>query len=71
MGRFKSTRPYWITAKYAGECSRCKAKIPAKADALYFPSTRTMLCDGENCGKQHQRDMAAADFDESMYGGGF
>jgi hypothetical protein len=69
MGRYRSTAPYWLTVKYAGECSRCKAKISKGEQALYFSSSRTMLCKGEDCGKQHDRDMAAADFDEAVYNG--
>jgi hypothetical protein len=30
-----------------------------------------MLCNGEDCGKQHDRDMAAAEFDEAQYSSGF
>jgi hypothetical protein len=50
-------------------CSRCKAKIAKGEQAMYFSSARTMLCKGEDCGKQHERDMAAADFDEAVYNG--
>jgi hypothetical protein len=67
MARYRSTKPYWIKAKYAGECSRCKKTINRNEDALYFSSTRTMLCSGEDCGKQHDRDMAADDFDQAQY----
>jgi hypothetical protein len=71
MGRYRSTKPFWLTVKYAGECSRCKAKLNKGDTALYFSSTRTMLCNGEDCGKQHDRDMAAAEFDEAQYSSGY
>jgi hypothetical protein len=65
--RYRSSNPYPITARFAGKCSRCKAAIAKGSPALYFPSDRSMLCDGDDCGRQHQRDLAADDFDQAQY----
>ena len=66
-GRYRSAAPFWLKTKFGGSCSRCKLGIKKGEDALYFPPSKTLLCSGESCGKQHQRDMDANAFDEQMY----
>jgi len=58
-----NTTPYWIKTKFGGKCSRCGFGVKKGEDALYFPATRTIMCAGDGCGKQHERDMHAEDFD--------
>ncbi len=67
-GRRRNNAPYWITVKYAGVCSRCKLPIKKGESALYYPAGKTMLCNGNCCGKQEQRDMDANRQDEEVYG---
>ena len=75
MGRFKSTRPYWLTVKYGGECSRCKRKIIKGERAFYYPhgtgGTSTLLCSNDGCGFQASRDLAADDFDQAQMSGSY
>ena len=63
----RSNAPYWLRTKYGGVCSHCKLGIKKGEEALYFPATKTLLCAGQECGRQHQRDMDANAFDEAMY----
>lgn len=65
----RSTSPYWIKTRYGGKCERCKLGIKKGEDALYYPASKTMLCAGQDCGRQEQRDMDANKFDEAMYSG--
>lgn len=64
----RNTAPYWLTTRYGGKCSRCGFGIKKGETALYYPATKTLLCAGDGCGKQEQRDMDAARFDEQMLG---
>ena len=59
----RNNTPYWLKTKFGGKCSRCGLGIKKGEDALYFPSTKTLLCARDPCGKQHERDMRAEDFD--------
>jgi len=61
--------PYWITTRYAGECSNCGEVIPRGERAFYYPKGRYLYCKHNGCG-----DTAAADFnscamDEATYNG--
>ena len=67
MGKFRSTRPFWMTSKFGGVCSRCQEPIKKGEQIFYYPADRTVLCAGDNCGKQAERDLAADDFDQAMY----
>lgn len=71
MGRFKSTKPYWTTAKFVSECSRCKRKIVKGERIFYYPNERTALCINDNCGLQASRDLAADDFDQAQMSGSY
>ena len=68
MGR-GSSKPYWLTTKYGGVCSRCKEGIKKGEKALYYPAGKTLLCNGDSCGQQEQRNADANAFDEAMYSG--
>lgn len=68
MRYFGRTRaPFWLTTKYGGKCSRCGLGIKKGEQALYYPSTKTLLCQREPCGQQEQRNMDAEKFDETLY----
>jgi hypothetical protein len=64
MARFKSSKPYWIDVKWAQECSRCNKTIARHESAFYYPATRTILCNGEDCGKKESAALEADDFDQ-------
>ena len=63
----RSNAPYWILTHYGGVCSRCKLGIKKGEQALYYPANKTLLCAGQNCGRQEQRDMDANRADEQLY----
>ena len=67
MQRTRSTRPFWMTSKFGGSCSRCKLGIKKGEQIFYYPANRTVLCAGDGCGKQAERDLQADDFDQAMY----
>ncbi len=70
MGRFnRSTRPFWLTAKYGAKCSKCGFGIKKGEQIFYYPADRKVLCVGDGCGKQAERDLRADDFDQAMYSG--
>lgn len=63
----RNQSPFWLTTRYGGVCDRCKLGIKKGEKALYYPAGRTLLCNGDACGKQEQRNMDAERFDEQMY----
>jgi len=64
-----SRDPYWTTAKFAGKCSRCDGPIRKGESIFYYPNTRTVLCDSDDCGTHASREFNGAKFDESVYSG--
>jgi hypothetical protein len=58
--------PYWLFAKYPAMCSKCKAAIPKGGRAFYYPSTRTMLCSGIECGDAAGREFVLLSQDEAV-----
>ena len=57
--------PFWMTAKFGSECSRCKKTIRKGEQIFYYPNTHSALCNSDDCGKQGQRDLDSAKFDEA------
>lgn len=51
-----SSGPSWITAKYAGSCSRCKCDVAAGARVFWWPKYRVIEC--ECCGRQSESEIA-------------
>lgn len=41
----KKGDPRWIEAKYGGSCSQCEAEIHHGDRILYWPRTRTVMCE--------------------------
>lgn len=68
---YYSNDPKWISAKFDSSCSCCKRAVKRGNQVFYNPSSRTVSCDAEECGKQESRDFDAAKFDECQYGGNF
>jgi hypothetical protein len=68
-GRRGSGRPFWMVAKFGGVCSSCKLGIKKGESIYYYPATKTVLCSGDGCGKQAERDLAANDFDLAQMAG--
>ena len=69
----RSYAPYWIKARYGGQCSnpQCLRGIKKGEDILYYPATKKVLCCYEPCGQQAQRDMDAERQDEETYHYGY
>ena len=66
--RNRSTKPYWLTVKFAGrECSHCKKKMTVGVRAFYYPQDKTMLCMNDDCGLKASRELDADDFDQAQY----
>ena len=62
--RRRSESPYWLTARYDGECSHCHRKVKKGERIFYFPNGRSVFCDAEDCGERESRAFEAAKFDE-------
>jgi hypothetical protein len=60
--------PRWILARFPSSCSKCLARIAKGERVFYYPSGRSVMCAGENCGSQASRDYDAACFDEMSAG---
>jgi hypothetical protein len=61
--------PRWLEAKQPSRCKKCGRDINAGERVYYYPKTKTVYCDGEDCGKQAARDFEAAAFDERQMTG--
>ena len=59
--------PHWLYAIYSGKCTKCGRSVKAGERIFYYPNTRTVYCDGDDCGGAAARDFSAAVFDESVY----
>jgi hypothetical protein len=59
--------PYWMKAKFASTCPRCQAPIKKGEDIFYYPNGKSVLCAADGCGKQGQRDLDSAKFDEGEF----
>jgi hypothetical protein len=68
---YYSNDPKWINAKFDSTCSCCKGKVKRGDSVFYNPSSKSVSCASDNCGKQESRDFDAAKFDECVYSGGF
>ena len=71
MSRY-SGDPRWLTAKFDSKCSRkdCGATIKKGQRAFYYPSSRSCLCQKDECGGQASRDFESARQDEAFMSGG-
>jgi hypothetical protein len=58
--------PRWIEARFTSHCARCPRIIKPGESAYYFPNSKTIFCDSEDCGKNEARLVEAALFDERM-----
>ena len=68
MARY-SNDPRWVTARFDSECTGCRKTIRRGQPAFYYPRTRDVLCDRDDCGGQASRDFEAAAFDEAQMTG--
>jgi hypothetical protein len=69
MRRYYANDPRWIKVKFASKCSRCSVVLRKGDDALYFPLSKSLFCEGENCGGREWREFRAAAEDEAFMGG--
>lgn len=68
-GKRYSRDPKWLTVKYACKCSKCGKAIKQGERGFYYPSDRSMFCEGEECGGNASRDFESCAFDEASYHG--
>ncbi len=61
--------PYWLTVKRDDFCAKCHLPIKRGTRGFYYPLSRTLHCDRDNCGGQAARDFAAHAQDDAMIGG--
>lgn len=64
MRTYRSTRPYWLNAKFASKCT-CGKQIRKGDRIYYYPATHSAVC--QDCGDKAAHELAAADFDEQVY----
>lgn len=69
MRPLRDTRPFWLKAKFGGKCSKCGFGFKRGSDVFYYPVIKKVLCAGDGCGKQAERDLRADDFDQAVYDG--
>ncbi len=65
MSQYRNRDPYWLTAKFNGNCSKCKATIRKGQRAFYYPSSKTIYCESDDCGGAASRDFESMRFDET------
>jgi|TARA_Y100000310_G_scaffold315824_1_gene366851 hypothetical protein len=66
MSRYQNRDPYWLTAKFNSNCAKCETTIRKGQRAFYYPSSRTIYCEADDCGAHASRDFAACMFDETL-----
>lgn len=59
--------PYWLTARYRGECAGCGTAIRKGDRAFYWPKGKRLEC--KTCGDVSDRRFVAECDDEVMSGG--
>ena len=59
--------PYWTKARFVSKCSKCGGSIKKGADIFYYPRTRSVFCESDNCGGAASRDFESCAFDEMVY----
>jgi hypothetical protein len=64
MKRHRNASPVWMAARFASACA-CRQAIRRGDRILYHPASRTAQC--QTCGKEHQRNLAADDFDLAVH----
>jgi hypothetical protein len=62
----KTRDPRWIRSRFPSTCGRCFGTIEPGGRAYFYPLTRSILCERDECGGQVARDFAAAAFDEAV-----
>lgn len=68
MNRY-SGDPYWLTARFGGNCSRCQRPVKKGDRIFYYPKGKTVLCDGADCGQEASAEFTAAAQDEALCNG--
>lgn len=58
--------PYWTTARYSGECRRCKAPIKRGDRIWWYPNGRAAYCAADACGQACSAEFSAAAADEAI-----
>jgi len=66
MTRRYSGDPYWITCKYTGKCSKCRAEIK-KGDRAFRYKCGSLFGGECGCGDEASREFDACAEDEDRY----
>ena len=61
--------PRWMNIRYPTTCENCGRQIKKGDPAFYYPRTRALYCEADDCGGQASRDFHAAAMDEAVYNG--
>lgn len=61
--------PRWITTRYRGTCANCAAPIRRGEAAFYYPRTRDLFCNKQNCGPTEASLFYSAAADEEAWNG--
>ena len=59
--------PYWLAARFSSDCAKCGRTIKAGEQIYYFPNSKTVFCDADDCGQHEARQINAALQDERMF----
>ena len=59
--------PYWTKARFKSKCHKCGKVINKGQDIFYYPNSKTVLCDADDCGQAASREFAAMAADEDFY----
>jgi hypothetical protein len=57
-----------MTARFQGTCKSCGFAIKLGEQAFYYPSTKSIYCEGK-CGNKAYRDFQSSVADEQFYQG--
>ncbi len=69
MNRIYSKDPYWMTTKYPGKCAKCGKRINRGDQVFYYPRTKALFCNNDDCGGAADRDFNSCAFDDAQMSG--
>ena len=58
--------PYWLDSRFPSRCSKCSEPIKKGESIFFYPNSKTVFCNREDCGKHEARQFDAAMFDERV-----
>ena len=64
-----SKDPYWLSARFASDCSQCRRSIKKGEDIFYYPIGKRVLCNHPACGGAASAEFEGARADEDRFNG--